>query len=188
MKKSHLILLIVTALTALFSAYSLAAINKVYKLDFGWYSSFSNVFISEYRDLSEDRWKLPDYPHSMKFIIFGGKSDIEQFQGERDNYKNSVIKNDYSKYILFYCAFGEVHSPEYRIKFADVAQRGGVIEIKINVNSPEKSVEDKNIGQAYYPEDLIRIDKSMFSVKGELHFVFKNQDGKQLYEQQFKVK
>ena len=181
MKKSHLVLLIITAVMALFSAYSLAAINQVYDIKFEWFSQYNNNFTSEHRQTNRDDWKLLSYPKSINMQVIKSELDLETFKVGTSIKNNIVGSTDFGKYLLIYCSFGKQYSPEYRIKIINIAQRGNVIEVKVSVNSPSKIEATSDIlKDVFYPEDVVRIDKNLFPVKGNLYFVFKNQFGTQL--------
>ncbi|MCX7923381.1 MAG: hypothetical protein N3B21_15430 [Clostridia bacterium] len=190
MKKTHLALLVIAGIMALCSVYSLAAINQIYRINFEWYSHYQHKFTGEYREALRDKWQLPDYPEKMKFEIFGDKSEFV-FNNDTSILSTLGITNvDFNRFILFYADMGQVNSPEYRIKFFDIAQRGSVVEIKVGVNSPEDKSEKTPLEQShtrYHPIDVIRIDRKAFPVNGELLFIFKNQDGKELFQKHYKI-
>jgi len=189
MKKTHLVLLVVAAMTALLSAYSLAAINQVYKINFEWYSRYFNRYSFEERDVSRDRWQLQEYPGDMRLYIIGSSREAEALKNEKDYNELEIPDADYNKYIYLYCTLGKVTSPEYRIKVVDIAQRGSTVEVKISLNSPLKADErKKETGDTYLPDDLARIAKTAFSTKGKLNFIFKNQDGNQLSDNSYDIK
>lgn len=165
MKKSHLILLIVTGILALSSAYSLAAINQVYNIGFEWYSQLNGRYESELRDVSRDRCILQPKELSIDLSVNNGNND---------------------DYIYVYCSLGTVSSPEYRIKIVNIAQRGNNMEIKVSLNTPENIVT--SVEKLFKPEDTVRIKKSAFPSKGRLYVIFKNQDGNQLLEQYCEIR
>lgn len=184
MKKTHLILLIITGLTMIFSAYSLAAFNQVYKINFEWYSQYNNKFLSQQRNDLDDDWRLSGYPKQMKFDIIADKDGLTSLKKDfGNNIGTEISKADLNKYILIHGTLGAVDSMEYRIKIIDIAQRETVVEIKLNVNSPPEKEEKKDLlPNKYFPQDIVRIEKTTFPTKGKLRFIFKNQNGKQLYE------
>jgi len=187
MKKSHLILLIVTAVMALSSAYSLAAINQVYKIDFEWYSQYNKEFSSELRETARDKWLLQVYPQFMQFFIAPDRISLLQHDKKFGAGVGSISNTDFQKYLILYCTLGQVYSPEYRIKITNVAQRGNTVEIRVSTNSPDRISEDTSV-EGFFPYDIIRINKSGFPGKGKLYFVLKNQYGIQLYQQYMYVK
>lgn len=189
MKKSHMILLVITAVMALFSAYSLAAINQVYKIDFEWYSQYNNRYAAEPRDNSGDRWQLADYPAYMQLNIVGEASDLDQPGDEHIVNADDIPELDLSKYMYIYCSLGMLASPEYGIKVEDIAQRANVVEVKISMNSPAKQIYKSTAPAfAFRPVDVIRIEKAAFPTKGRLYFIFKSQDGRQLMERYYDLK
>jgi len=188
MKKLHLVLLVIAAVTALLSAYSLAAINQVYKINFEWYSWYHNTYVGEYRETSRDRWLLDSYPEQMEFSIIGDRTDAELLKKNKAVYEGIINGTDFGKYILLYSSLGEFNSPEYKVKIISIAQRGNVVEIKVSLNSPVKKNDKLKTEYTYSPKDIIRIDKKSFPIKGRLWFVFKNQYGNQLYEKYYEIK
>lgn len=185
MKRSHIVLLIITALTALLSAYSLAAINQVYKIGFEWYSQYYNKFTNEYRETFQDKWQLEEYPEGMHIGIVGSESELLGMAKEYNIKRADIPEVDYNEYILIYLTLGEVNSLDYRIKVLDLAQRGEAVEVKVDVNSPGKINEDSK--DKYFPVDVVRINRNWFPIKGDLRFIFKNQNGIQLYEKIYKI-
>lgn len=190
MKKSHLFLLVLAAVIALSSAYSLAAINQTYKIDYEWYSKYNEKYTDIKRYTSEDRWSLSHYPDDMEFNIVNsiGKANFLMMRyGTHLTWGLSDV--DFDKYIIIYCKLGRAYSPEFRIRVGDIAQRGNTIEVKVSVNSAEKSeMADVELENVYYPYDIIRIKKSSLASKGRLCFVFKNQHGQRLYEEYCDIK
>jgi|GEM_PF-1855890 len=187
MRKSHLVILVIAAVMALSSAYSLAAINQVYKVEFEWYSQYKGRFMGEYRETVRDRYVLQKYPEKMKFRIVSSEDGMRSLKEELGGSGSEIYHTDLDKFILMHCTFGKVSSPEYRIKIIDIAQRGSIVEIKVSINSPEKPYAGnvvkamKNSG--YTPQDTARIKKTAFIERGALYFIFKSQDGKRLHEE-----
>lgn len=189
MRKSHLILVIIAAVMALFSAYSLAAINQVYKVNFEWYSQYYSKYTGEYRETLKDKWLLQAYPEHMEAgVVVDGKG-LALLKKREGTAELKIAGVDFDKYILLYYTLGKVYSPEYRAKIIDIAQRGTVVEIKVSMNSPAKS-DEKSIGTGYgyLTADVVRIDRRAFPIRGRLCFIFKNQDGTPLYEKYCDVK
>ncbi|MDP4094783.1 MAG: hypothetical protein Q8920_15670 [Bacillota bacterium] len=187
MRKSHILLLIIAVVLALSSAYSLAAINQVYKINFEWYSQYSKQFKSEQRETSTDSWKLSDYSGDMLFKLVSEKTPL--LASDNNDKIQQIIKNtDFGRYILLDCSLGKVVSPDYRIKVIGIAQRGSLVEIKVSLNNPQTAGQDSLTPQrTYTAEDVVRISKSAFPVKGRLCFVFKNQDGVKLFENYYDI-
>ena len=181
MRKSHLALFIMATIMCLSSAYSLAAINQVYKVDFEWYSEYSKAFISEKRDLPEDKWILPEYPEQKKFKIYGSNEEFINVQNVDE--LNKSLNVNFNRYILLYCSLGKVYSPEYRVKVLDIAQRGTTVEVKVNLNSPQKVQQNYHGDYLYFPFDVVKIDRDAFPIKGKLFFIIKSQNGDTLSEQ-----
>jgi hypothetical protein len=187
MRKLHVVLLSTTVIMALSSAYSLAAINQVYKINFEWYSQYKDKFTSEYRAPTKDKYTVKEYTCEVSCRIAGDEKEAVKLKKEYNNSRFNNLKTDFDKYILLYSTFGEADSPEYRIKIVDIAQRGSMVEVKVSINTPDNiSTAELNNGHSrfrYYPEDIVRVKKSSFVEKGKLLFIFKSQDGKKLYEE-----
>lgn len=182
MKKTHLFIIVAAALLACSSIYSLAAMNQIYKIDFDWYSQYNKEFVSEKRITGEDKWQRMGLPVKPVFFISNRMEAVQPIYGSRSADANET--RDYSdNYIYINCSLGGVYSPEYRIKVIEIAQRGTVVEVKVSLNSPASK---SNAGEipvySYYPEDLVRINRASFPVKGGLHFIFKDQDGIDLFD------
>jgi hypothetical protein len=181
MKKVHIALLVVAFITVLASGYSLAAINQVYSINFQWYSTYNKNFSDERRDLSRDKWQLEgDLPKLNIGLTANGyiESDI------LEKVDSKQIADSTGNYLMLWAALGEESSPEYSVKVSSIAQRGEVVEVVISLNSPSKIWEkDKDFTSSYYPFDLVRINKASFATKGKMLFIFKDQEGRQLYSE-----
>lgn len=188
MKKTHLALLLVTAILALSSAYSLAAINQVYNIGFEWYSQLNSRYESGLRDISRDRCILPPKQLDIRLAVIDGQDSLQvEEKGLLSNAKALSLKA-MGDYIYIYSSLGNVSSPEYRIKIVDIAQRGSNIEIKVSVNTPAKAGNvETDLDKLYRPEDMVRVKKTAFPAKGRLYVIFKNQNGSQLKEQYCEV-
>jgi len=183
MKKLHIILLIITLILAIFSVYSLAAINQVYKIDFEWYSQYNKNFSDEARLTSDYKWILSRYPDKMMTEIFTDRNSIISHKDENLNATTSIINFNFQNDVMLYCSLDRVNSPEYKIKVIDIAQRGNVVEIKLSLNGPARI--NRQVGfnnRTYLPVDIIRISKASFVTKGKLFFIFKNQAGNKIAE------
>jgi hypothetical protein len=190
MKKTHVILLILTAILAITSAYSLAAISQVYNIKYEWYSEFEKIFEEKKRTTSSDHWTLEKYPTTTHVEIITNPDRLTYLLN-RYNFPNAEkVSNsvDFYRYVTLFCTLGKVNSPEYRIKFAGVAQRGSTVEIKVSVNSPQKDLSVDSEREIFIPVDIIRINKNSFPVQDKLYIIFKNQNGLKLGEQYFYVR
>ncbi|HHW47372.1 MAG TPA: hypothetical protein GXX14_01995 [Clostridiaceae bacterium] len=189
MKKSHLFLIIVAAVMALSSMYSLAAMNQVYKIDYDWYSQYNKSFSREIRDTTRDKWLLEAYPEDAGFYVIKNKDDYRAVC-DRYNIKevSGISDTDFDRYILLFCTLGRVSSPVYRIKVKDMAQRGETVEVMLSTNSPESTETGTALsGTGYIPLDIVRIEKKILGAKGKLNFVFKNQYGKHLHNEYYYI-
>lgn len=177
-------LIIAAAIVAITSAYSLAAINQVYKLNFEWYSQYNGKYVTGNRDTSRDRWFLQKYIPDMRFCILTDSNEAVYREMMSDLEKNGISRADLSSYVLVCCTLGKTESPEYRVKVADIAQRGSTVEIIVSLNSPEKALSgDTDRNMPYSACDVVRIKRSSFPANGRLYFIIKNQNGIKLYEQ-----
>jgi hypothetical protein len=187
MKKSHFILLVATAILALSSAYSLAAINQVYNIGFEWYSQLEERYEGIYRDVSADRQLLPSKDIGLKLSVIDSGEKLRAVAGEIEGTAKAMPDGSLADAVYICCWLGRTDSPEFRVKVVDIAQRGNNLEIRISINTPEASAAAG--GDAHYrPVDIVRIDKNAFPSKGRLYAVFKNQDGIQLSAQYFDVR
>lgn len=197
MRKAHIALLIITAILALSSAYSLAAMNQVFKVDFSWFSQLTGQYSSEVRDTSEDKCILANDKLKLQINLAGKKEfDVAHASGNGYNIDQRAITTEsLFDNIYIICSLGKVNSPEYRIKVTDIAQRGNNVEVRLSINTPaaEPAQETWKLGRtvsaepSFYPQDIIQINKKAFPNDGRLYFVFKNQDGNVLYEQYFDI-
>lgn len=181
MKKIHIALLVAAFLTAITSVYSLAAINQVYDINFQWYSTFTKAYSDEIRDLSRDKWQMEgEDPKIVAGVTSSGYVDT----GISERINKEALDLDYEKYFIIWATMGEVTSPEYSIRFSNIAQRGDVVEVILSFNSPEKIWDrDVELTKSYYPYDVIRVKKNSLSGRGKLLFIFKDQNGRQLYSE-----
>lgn len=197
MRKVHITLLIVTAILALSSAYSLAAMNQVFKVDFSWFSQLTGQYSNGVRDTSADKYSLAENRLNLD-IKLAGKKEIEVAMASGRKYdvdQRAIRLESLYDNIYIICSLGKVNSPEYRIKITDIAQRGNNVEVKVSINTPaaEPVPETWKLGQAgteaaaFYPKDIIQINKKAFPNDGRLHFVFKNQNGGILFEQYYDI-
>lgn len=173
----------------LFSAYSLAAINQVYKINFEWYSQYNHSFSDSIRGINDEKWLLYKYPKQMMINIFTGNSDMISTKNENIDKTLKAINPNFQEDVLLFLTLGNVGSPEYKIKVIDIAQRGNVVEIKVSLNSPVKSKQlNSSSIYAYFPSDIIKISKNAFPIKGKLYFIFKNQAGNKISESSCEIK
>lgn len=181
MKKIHIALLVAAFLTAVTSVYSLAAINQVYNISFQWYSTFTDTYSDEIRDLSREKWQMEgSEPKVSAGVTSSGFVD----SGISERINKAALELDYDKYFVMWATMGEITSPEYNIRFSNIAQRGNVVEVILNLNSPEKIWDrDVEFTRSYYPYDVIKINKSSLSGRGKMLFIFKDQNGRQLYSE-----
>lgn len=163
MKKTHIVLLVSATVMALAAAYSLAAMSQVYKISFEWYSTYNQKFMSDKRDTSQDRWLPPELPSVLTFRLWEESGD---------------------GYLYMDASMGEESSPEYRIKISDIAQRGKTVEVRVALNSPAKVVTGES-DLSRRPSDKVRISKAAFPLDGNLLFVYKDNDGKLLYQEHY---
>ena len=188
MKKSYLVLLVATAILALSSAYSLAAINQVYNIDFEWYSQLEGRYEGIYRDVSTDRQLLPSKDIDLKLSIIDGREKLKTAASEMEGTAKAITGGSLQANVYICCSLGQTDSPEFRIKVVDIAQRGNNLEVRLSINTPEALMASEDQKARYRPVDIIKINKNAFPSKGRLYVVFKNQDGIQLSDQYFEVR
>lgn len=184
-----MVLLVATAILALSSAYSLAAINQVYNIGFEWYSQLEGRYESTSRDVSADRQVLPLKDIDLNLSIIDNAYKLNNAVKKVEGTAKAIDKVGLSEYVYICCTLGRTDSPEFRIKGVDIAQRGNNLEVRLSINTPEASDEafTKPNGN-YRPVEIIKIKKTAFPSKGRLFAVFKNQDGIKLAEQYFDVR
>lgn len=181
LKKRHLLLLILTLILAVSSAYSLAAINQVYIIDFDWYSQLYNRFENSVRDVSNDRCVLNVNKLDLGLAVIDDINTLKLYKKAVPINERQISEDTLDGYLYMFCTLGEVSSPEYRIKVVGMAQKSDVIEIKVSINTPNELDEKGGDDTASYkPLDLIRIKKTAFPSKGKHLVIFKNQNGKEL--------
>jgi hypothetical protein len=184
LKKTQVVLLAITAILALSSAYALSAINQVYNIKFEWYSQYNKNYEALKRDVSNDKFHQPVNKPDIKLGIVENAASLQNIEANFPNIYKSVIGKGLLDNIYIYCSLGKVSSPEYRIKVVSIAQRGNNVEIKVSINTPELVNKDTDIpNDIYSPIDLAKIPKDALPSKGVLYFVFKDQDGRQLYQE-----
>lgn len=184
MKKTHLFLLLLTAVLALTSAYSLTAINQVYSIDFEWYSQMDGRYENLHRDVSRDKCLLPLNKLDICLMVIDGSDSLNVVRKQYSTGLKYITDMDLMDNVFIYCMIGKTVSPEYRIKVVDIAQRGNNMEIKVSINTPGSIKEDFETGvDLYKPEDVVKIKKSAFPSTGKLFVIFKNQDGRELAKQ-----
>ncbi|AUS95964.1 hypothetical protein CDQ84_02605 [Clostridium thermosuccinogenes] len=188
MKKAHLILLVITSVMVLYSAYSLAAISQVYNIDFEWYSAYEGRFSDKSRDMSGTKRSLDTLPKDLLFEVITNEDDLLRLKNKGINTDASIDGTDFDEYILLFCSLGVVNSPEYGIKVEDIAQRGNSVEIKVGMIIPEESFSSfGDYRYTFMPADVVRIKKSSLSSRGNLIFIFKDRSGKPLAEVKCKI-
>ena len=159
---------------AAFSAYSLAAINQVYKIEYEWYSDYYKTFTNEWRNYMKNRWSLPFDHEKYKLSVITSREEAAALLS--DELDEEIIGNmDFNKYVYLYCSLGKVKSPEYKIKILDIAQRVNYVEVIVGLNSPEDiPAGNSNLVNDFLCKDLVRIDKNSFASKGRIYISFKD--------------
>ncbi|MCX7747246.1 MAG: hypothetical protein N2645_10200 [Clostridia bacterium] len=187
MKKSHLILLIVTLIITVFSAYSLAEINQIYKIAFECFTYDYNRYLAADNYKMSDKWWENQYPKEINFSIVRNQRELESISLDIE-LKKKAKRTDFEKDMLLYCSLGFLNSYDYRIKVMDIAQRENTVEVRVSTNSPEKlQTEKKHFGSYYLPVDLVKIKRESFVKKGKLLFIFKDQTGKQIFRKHYEI-
>lgn len=188
MKKTHWVLLMLSILMFVFSTYSLAAMNRVYRIEYEWYSAYNGGFSADSRDLGRDVWEMLQPLRRIRLGVAGKRDELPAELAAEKGLKK-MRAQEFQRYVYVYGLLEKADSPEHRIRFLDVAQRGNVVEILFNVNYPGKSQNQSGrTAHEYLPLDVIRIEKAAFPERGDLLFIFKSQEGKQQYELRYKVR
>jgi hypothetical protein len=186
-KKTHLLLLAIAAVLALSSAYSLAAINQVYNINFEWYSQYNRAYEAIKRDISKDRFAMASTKLKVELGVIENAATLQHIRQENPYVYKSVIDAGTKDNIFIYCSLGMVDSPEYRIRISSIAQRGSSVEIKVSINTPDSSENNESgfptANGGYSPTDVVKVSKDTLPSKGKIYFVFKDQNGRQLYEE-----
>ncbi len=181
MKNTQKIIFIVVFFIACFSAYSLAQMNQVRKIDFTWnkgdgYVSDKRLFFGQYKGTS--------YPTYMDFDIISSMDRIINING------HSIIKNvkypnfDEKSELLIFATLGEI-SDGYSIKIKDIAQRGNIIEVLVDIGQP--SLINFIPYKKTYPYDIVKVSKDNLQFKDGLLFIFKDYDGNEIFKKHYNL-
>lgn len=187
MKKSHWILLIITIVLSSFSAYSLAAINQTHKIDYEWYSFDNEKFINGERRIKNDpKWGFGSSVDEIFCTLSNSVNDL----GDKENEKIQELtdNNGSNEFIYLLCAKHKESDFMGKIEVIDIAERGSLVEIMLNIEEIDnRSSTDENLEYEYIyteevvnPIDVVRINKKHFNSDGKRCFVFKNQYGRQI--------
>jgi hypothetical protein len=178
MKRSHVVLLVMTIVLTLCSAYSLAALNQTYYFDIEWFSQYNNCFSKAERSYVQDKWSLSSFPESLKLKLIRNSIELEDV-----GLNEGLITGEagfFSRNLLVYVGFDKCSSIEYRMRVMEMAQRGNNLEVKVCMNSPDSTtvdLDDSNNKKVY---DLVKIDKGQLTQKGSIEVTFKNQYGQRI--------
>lgn len=182
MKKTQWITFTIVLLIACFSAYSLAQMNQVYKIEYSWCDGSSYI---EKPRLTFGEWTSPKYTNYMDFAIITDNNQMITINGTSTikmvNYPNVDFDNEF----LLFATLGEVNGKGYSIKVKNIAQRGNIVEVMVDMAHPkEYNLLPFNKD---YPYDIVKIPKSQIVLKGDLTFIFKNYNGAELYRKECNI-
>lgn len=181
MKNTQKIIFIVVLLIACFSAYSLADMNQVHKVDFSWNNG--KVFVSDKRPFFEQYYGT-SYPQYMDFDIITSQKEIISISGTDTIKRIECPKFDNENEFLVFATLGEIRNG-HSIKIKDIAERGNIIEVLIDMGQP-RLIDLIPYGKSY-PYDIIKVPKDNLEVKDGLLFIFKDYRGNELFKKNFSI-
>lgn len=174
MRKIHIGYLTLGLLLMFLSGYSITMINMKHNIRFEWYSKREQAFMPTIRDTNFYTFSAQKEEIQPKFVVITGESsNIEGLRILR-----SMVVPDFQKYVYIYATLGEMAQMDANIKLLQMAQRGNVVDCVVSVNV----TTERKTGGLYFPEDFIRIERKMLVNKGNLIFVFKDQNKEKLDE------
>jgi len=176
MKKTHTIIFIVVLFIACFSAYSLAQMNQVHNINFTW--SNGKDFVSDKRSFFE-QWNSSKYPKYMDFDIISESNKIITVNGSASIKNIEYPEFDSNNEFLLFTTLGEI-SNGYSIKIKDVAQRGNIVEVLVDIGQPR--LFNLIPYNKSYPYDIVKVPKDSLQIKDGLLFIFKDYKGNELYK------
>lgn len=173
MKRSQKILLVIIILIASFSAYSLAQMNQVYSIDYAWDNG--KEFVNDQRKFYQ-QWEEAKYPDYLSFDVITNDKIIT-ISGP-DVIKNiKTPKVDFNNQILLFAALGEVYDKS-SIKIKDIAQKGNVVEVLVDISKPR--LNNYIPASKSYAYDIVAFSKDKLQMQQEVIFVFKDYKGTEL--------
>lgn len=182
MRRTQKIIFIVVLLIACFSAYSLAEMNQVHKLNFAWGNA--NTFFNVPR-VSFGDWTSPKKPVYMDYSIITNDNQVVTINGTSKIKYIDLPQVDFDNEFLIFATLGEVNSDGYSIKVKEIAQRGNIIEVMVDLAQPKEfnllPFKKNN------PYDFVKVSKEGLAFKGDLLFIFKDYNGTELYRQECNV-
>lgn len=174
MRKKHVILLIIAFIMCGFSAYSLAAINSTYSINFEWFSGYNKEFSSEVRPSNYD-WEYLSYPKSIFFDVINSNNESIYNTPEYKAYLPK--KYDSSTYIYLIAGIRNVSSPAVKLQLIEISQKGNTIECKANIMGEKNDSSFKDENNTFSVVDIVRIPKKTLLFNGKIVVILKNQFG-----------
>lgn len=175
MKNIHKIIFIAVLCIACFSAYSLAQMNQVHNIDYSWNSG--KGFVSDNRKYFE-QWNSSRYPEYMDFDILTEANKMMIINGSSSIRSIEMPQFDSNNEFLLFATLGEV-SNGCSIKIKDMAQRGNIIEVLVDIGQPK--LYNFIPYSKSYPYDIVKINRNNLQIKDGLLFIFKDYKGNELY-------
>lgn len=169
------------------SAFTVYQNNKAYFLDYEWYSTSKNEFVSDIREVVL-RGKSADVAVLYaKFLAISNSGEYADYpknlEGKLDGkiVAPVIAPEDFDKYLYFIGYLGSYRSRDFDIRFLDVYQSRNIVEVLTNVNvdqsyDPQKFDEKQEV----VVQDVIRIPKSTFFIYRDLTVIFKANDGTEI--------
>lgn len=181
MKKVHKVFFIVFLLLSSFSAYSLAQMNQVHQIGYEWDKGMGN-FSDRSRDYYGE-WTSPKVTEYMDFNVITNSDEVVTVNGSTTVKYVDTPEVDFNNEFLVFATLGEVPGRGYLIKVKEIAQRGNIVEVAVDLAQPRFSVPFKK----EYPYDVIKVSKDQIANKGDLTFVFKDYNGTELFRKNYVI-
>lgn len=181
MKRLHKVLFIVFLLLGSFSAYSLAQMNQVHQIGYEWdkgKGNFSDRSRSYYGE-----WTSPKRTEYMDFEVITNLDEVVTVNGPSTVKYVATPDVDFHNEFLVFATLGEVSGKGYSIKIKELAQRGNIVEVAVDLAQPSFSVPFNK----EYPYDVIKVSKDQITNKGDLTFIFKDYKGTELFRKNYVI-
>lgn len=179
MKRIHKVFFVVFLLLASFSAYSLAQMNQIHKIGYEW-DKGKNGFSDRSRDYYGE-WTSPKLTEYMDFDVITNPNQMVTINGPSSVKYVAIPDVDFNKEFLVFATLGEVSGKGYSIKIKELAQRGNIVEVAVDLAQPSFNVPFAK----EYPYDIIKVSKDQIANKGDLTFIFKDYKGAELFRKNY---
>lgn len=164
---------------ALFSVYSLAAINYTQIVSFEWYSGYNDNYLKTTRWTNED-WDLYGNAKGVKLNIVGSENDLKKY-GE--NVPEALHNADFNKYIYLEVSLNNKVTAANSLQIIEVSKRGNYIESKANIvqyHNLRHTINENNDFNLFKISDYVRIRKNDVYSPNTVVFYLKNQFGEEI--------